>query len=631
MTDLSDRERLVSLERRVAALERQLAEGTAAAGASRDASASAAPTPADGLERRKAEAAQVARVQDALKVPAFLRPQARLDVEQWLGAKGLLLVGVIALLAAAGFFLKYAFDRGWIAPWIRVLGAVAVGAALAVYGETQVRAGLRRFGLALIGAGGGLVFLGIWAAAGPYALVARPAGIAAITLVSVAVAVRAVHHDAEALVLWALLGAFMAPLVLRTPVPKEQLFLSYVGVVGFATAVVARESQWRVAMSAGLMGSLLLGLVLVPHVLHSPLGFVYLTASGVAALYLPPRRWWELRALFVTAVWIAFVAHAGRNPGADPSAVSAAVVLLLAGWWQHRRSDVLRARRVPVSAPAEELAGFLVGPVACSTVLVQAGGAFTVAHPEAPFGAMAVLYLATGWRGKWAAFVGFGWVLAAAALTMTFPDAQLVAVLSVAIAAGAAADRWQDQEALAPVTFALILLTGVAAVVGLLSSPGESAFSGDWSLALYVYLAAAVLAARWWMIGPGRPTWAPTLRGAAWAAAGAVLFVGVSIELPRLFSRGETLAGDLATSVWWVAYAGVLVGVGFARSLATVRRAGLGVACLAAAKVLLVDLSVLEALYRVAAFFVLALIALAVAYAYNRRARGEAGPAPPAT
>jgi uncharacterized membrane protein len=55
-----------------------------------------------------------------------------------------------------------------------------------------------------------------------------------------------------------------------------------------------------------------------------------------------------------------------------------------------------------------------------------------------------------------------------------------------------------------------------------------------------------------------------------------------------------------------------------------VRSTGLGVAAFAGLKIVLVDLSNLHALYRVGSFFALAIIALAVAYAYNRKARASA-------
>ena len=73
-------------------------------------------------------------------------------------------------------------------------------------------------------------------------------------------------------------------------------------------------------------------------------------------------------------------------------------------------------------------------------------------------------------------------------------------------------------------------------------------------------------------------------------------------------------------SVFWLVYAAALVRIGFQRDRKDVRSAGLAVAAGAGLKIVLYDLANLEALYRIASFFALALIALAVAYAYNRRA-----------
>src|SRR5438128_1675539 len=66
--------------------------------------------------------------------------------------------------------------------------------------------------------------------------------------------------------------------------------------------------------------------------------------------------------------------------------------------------------------------------------------------------------------------------------------------------------------------------------------------------------------------------------------------------------------------------AGALVRLGFQLDRKDVRSAGLAVAAGAGLKIVLYDLSNLDALYRIASFFALALIALAVAYAYNRKA-----------
>ena len=99
------------------------------------------------------------------------------------------------------------------------------------------------------------------------------------------------------------------------------------------------------------------------------------------------------------------------------------------------------------------------------------------------------------------------------------------------------------------------------------------------------------------------------------------------MELHRFFAaRAPTweaagLAGHFALSAYWLLYAAALVRTGFWLEQKAVRSAGLGVAVLAILKIALYDLSNLEALYRVGSFFVLALITLAVAYAYSRRAQ----------
>ncbi|PYP91906.1 MAG: hypothetical protein DMD34_15330 [Gemmatimonadetes bacterium] len=72
--------------------------------------------------------------------------------------------------------------------------------------------------------------------------------------------------------------------------------------------------------------------------------------------------------------------------------------------------------------------------------------------------------------------------------------------------------------------------------------------------------------------------------------------------------------------MFWLLYAGALVRLGFQRDRKDVRSAGLAVAAAAGLKIVVYDLSTLEALYRIASFFALALIALALAYTYNRRA-----------
>jgi len=177
------KEAIEQLERRVATLENIVRRLTFVANTAEQLRSSRSPT-----TRPQVTPVSHSAVPDT---PAA----ARGDLEQWFGQRGLLAVGVAALLIAAAFFLKYAFDRGWISPLLRSLGAVAAGIAVAAWGHDRIGRGMRRYGAAMIGAGGGLVYLGLWAAAGPYALMERRIGILLLALTKVAVTTLALNNE----------------------------------------------------------------------------------------------------------------------------------------------------------------------------------------------------------------------------------------------------------------------------------------------------------------------------------------------------------------------------------------------------------------------------------------------------
>lgn len=78
---------------------------------------------------------------------------------------------------------------------------------------------------------------------------------------------------------------------------------------------------------------------------------------------------------------------------------------------------------------------------------------------------------------------------------------------------------------------------------------------------------------------------------------------------------------QVGLSVLWTVYAAAALGVGFLRDLPVVRYAALGLLGVTIAKVFFVDLSALDAIYRILSFVVLGVVLLAIAYVYQRRGR----------
>ena len=105
-----------------------------------------------------------------------------------------------------------------------------------------------------------------------------------------------------------------------------------------------------------------------------------------------------------------------------------------------------------------------------------------------------------------------------------------------------------------------------------------------------------------------------------WATRGGNPPLARELALDGIEQR-RTLTTDLASASAQSKLA--LVAAGFRLALQPARVAGLVVAGLAVLKVVLFDLSSLDALYRVGSVFLLALVALSLAYLYYRYDRSE--------
>jgi uncharacterized membrane protein len=614
------------LERRVEVLENLVRRLTAIHGVSELSQPRLQPErPAPAIPAAPAPAGPVAPLPP---LPGRTSPSIATDLEQWFGQRGLLIVGSAALLVAGVLFLKYAFDRGWIPPLVRSLTAIAAGIAVAAWGDQRLRHGMRPYGATLVGAGGGLVFLGLWAAAGPYALIDRRTGVLLLAASTVVVTLLALNYEIEGLALWALGGAYLAPLLLPPPVPNYDAFLGYLEVIGIGTGLLAYTMSWRRTFDLALFGYLLLAAAGAAPALEHPLGSWLVASGAVLTLHVTRQRGWpEARLGILCTAWIvlgiSIAAVTGNVPGRW-LAFGAAVAVWALLWWQHIERDPFDTETVDTANLVERVL-FVLNPIA----LLLLGAVTTLyllenhlAVVAAPLG---LVYLAAGWLRRTASGVIMGFTLAAVAMALEWQATDVVLGWTVVAGAALALERYGSRPGgrVASVLLATGAFVCLFTVALANRDPTAPVFSDSWAVALYVYLAGMVLCARWWGVESKPTPWERSGSELLWALCAVAVFGGGTIELSRWFGRLTSLAGDLALSVWWLVYAGALVWLGFRLDRKVIRSAGLCVAAGAGLKIVLYDLSNLEALYRVASFFALAVIALAVAYAYNRKVTAE--------
>jgi len=165
-------------------------------------------------------------------------------------------LGIVALLFAVAFFLKYAFDNDWIGPAGRVACGLVAGAALMVASQRLLARDYRYFSEGLAGLGAGVLYLSFYAAWEFYALVPSAVAFAGMVAVTGALIGLAVGRDSERLAFLALAGGFMTPGLLGTDRDAQVVLFTYLAVLDAGLLALAWLRSWRSLEPFALLGTI---------------------------------------------------------------------------------------------------------------------------------------------------------------------------------------------------------------------------------------------------------------------------------------------------------------------------------------------------------------------------------------
>jgi uncharacterized membrane protein len=190
--------------------------------------------------------------------PAWSAERTWGDFEKTLGTRWIAYAGVVALFFATAFFIKYAFDNGWIGPTARVVIGIIFGLALLVAGDISVRRKMGILGQALIGGGLAILYLSLFAAYKWYDLIEQQPVFGFMVVVTAAGMVLAVLHNAAAIAVLAILGGFLTPIMLSTGVDARDALFAYILLLDLGVVGAAIFRKWRALEVLALAGTVVL-------------------------------------------------------------------------------------------------------------------------------------------------------------------------------------------------------------------------------------------------------------------------------------------------------------------------------------------------------------------------------------
>lgn len=261
----------------------------------------AAPEPAPVPIRTAAPPVAPVPAPAAAPVPRLepIEAPAAPSLEQVIGGRWTTWAGAIAIVFAAGFFLRWSFQNNLIGPAGRVILGLAAGAALVIAGAvTHARRRLPVLGDGLAGAGLGILYLSLYGAHRVYGFIGPGTALGAMFAVSVLGTALSVAYSRQGVAVLAFLGGFAAPALVASEHPDERVLLGYLVVLDLLALGVARFRTWPAVGRLAFAGSaILIGVSLRfhPDPPSAPERLGLLTALFAVFLAVPLARSWAER------------------------------------------------------------------------------------------------------------------------------------------------------------------------------------------------------------------------------------------------------------------------------------------------------------------------------------------------
>lgn len=179
-------------------------------------------------------------------------------LEQRIGTRWVLFAGIITVIFAVGFFLKYAYDTNLIGPSGRVAIAAFSGLVALAVGEITRRRGYGIIAKAVTALGFAILYAAVFSAYRYYELIGPTPGFVLAICVTAAAMLYAVSLNEIVAAFLSLLGGLLTPVLVSTGENLPNPLFGYVLVLGVGGMLCAYYRKWRAVDALAFVGTFLL-------------------------------------------------------------------------------------------------------------------------------------------------------------------------------------------------------------------------------------------------------------------------------------------------------------------------------------------------------------------------------------
>lgn len=538
------------------------------------------PSPESGRFHDAAKQPAQSAIRDALERRRAERPAAAgwldrfLSTENWLNK-----VGIGLMLFSLAFLFKYSIDQGWLTPTVRLLFGLGLGIGLIFF---SIRTGSKNRALSLVLFGGGVAsfFITGFAAFQVFELISHTPAFVYLGAVTVFTFVAAIRQNESVLAIVGVLGGFATPFLLYTDTGTLAGLILYSSLLTGGALAIYFFRGWKSLLWTTVLGA------------WSVLGFGFIATAPFSEA--AGDRWpMQLGILFA---WLAF-----------------AIVPI----YREILSEEENGRKASFSAGEHRIKLsdqhlFILITLTPLLVLFYSPGIWTL--PDLTAGliilAGALLYGVVAWSGRksikyYAPFHALAGILLLTISLVVLLDGKilLLALTAEALVLYEAGLRYsmKGSRRLAHALFVLILNLLVARL--LIPFGGSQALLNPDSLTILAVIVAGALVSYRSRSVTGRWVYASVVH---------VLWLGLLYR-----ELGHLENGQGIVSMVWGAHAVIIFVLGLLRNQKLLRVLGSLTLLIVVAKLFLVDLRTLEAIWRVLLFMGFGGIFLLLSYFFK--------------
>jgi uncharacterized membrane protein len=235
----------------------------------------------------------LSRIWQWILVGEEYRPEG-VSMEYAVGTTWLMRVGIVALVAGVGYFLKWSMDHGLLGPTARVAMSVVFGLGMLTGGMRLLGRRWNVLGQGFVGGGLATLYFSMYALGPRYHLVeSLPLVFGLMILVTVAAGVLSLSANSMLVAIFGIIGGFCTPILLQTGEPRFLVLYGYLFLLNLGVLAIGHLRQWRLLNYLSFLFTYAIYFLASPHHYARPdfpvaltfLALVFVTHSTLVLVY----------------------------------------------------------------------------------------------------------------------------------------------------------------------------------------------------------------------------------------------------------------------------------------------------------------------------------------------------------